>query len=343
VFPPEQLFYRLSKLDVKYKASVVATIAKYSSHRVPNRNHFALAKALEAGASLWTTNYDTLIEDALTILGLRFHVLSWPLDARCTVIGCGSLHFYKPHGSLHGGEPRNEQLVFDSKQVLLPLETSWRDAVTNDFSNKVIVLAGYKGNDIDLMPAISTTMRDSTSSALWMEFEKSVTEGQRSILPRTTVVPGNPSQKLQLHIARAISTNVNAFGPVVSYPTPEVEPVNFVRTHRATASLLSHVGDSGHARFQYALSALVDSPNDRKLSRRDFARSAILDYAIANAMAVRWAKIRLSRAATDAWTEEWDRFLLVLEKRGVRNWTNATIAAGTKHEPLAMWSNGFRQ
>lgn len=342
VFPPEQLFYRLTKLGPEFKNSVVSTIFKYSSNRVPNRNHFALAKALEAGASVWTTNYDTLIEDALTALDLPVHSLSWPADPECKVINCGSLHIYKPHGSIQSEEPLNQNLVFDSEQVLLPLSNAWRDAVANHFSNKTVVLAGYKGNDIDLIPALAATMRESTSFAIWMEFPDSVTDRQRLMLPRTNVVPGNPSIELQAFISRSTSTDIAAICEDVEFRASFVGPVNFVRTHRAAASLLSHIGKSGQARYEYAKSALLDAPEDRKRSRKALTRSVLLDYPFINSMGVRWAKIHLPNSADKSWNEQWAQYLLILERHGVRGWSNTEIDLGVNRQPLIAWNDEAR-
>jgi NAD-dependent SIR2 family protein deacetylase len=95
VFPPEQLFYRLSKLGPKYELSVLSTLREYSFDRSPNLNHYVLCEAIKAGASVWTTNYDVLIEKAAFDIGLRCHALAWPGPPVCTC-WTSSTHRYRP-------------------------------------------------------------------------------------------------------------------------------------------------------------------------------------------------------------------------------------------------------
>lgn len=120
----------------------------------PNAVHHVLAQALQAGARVWTANFDRHIESASARPVL---VAAWPGPP-----APGRL--CKPHGSLGG------PLVFTAEQALQPLRDDWRKQLTADVSGAShVVFIGYSARDFDLQPLWTELTRD--KHILWFDRE----------------------------------------------------------------------------------------------------------------------------------------------------------------------------
>jgi hypothetical protein len=103
----------------------------------PNTAHRAAAELAEAGAQVWTVNFDHLIEKALTT---PVGVSRWPDDPD------PAARILKPHGSLGGS------LVVRSEQVLSGLPPPWDNKLRADVAGRTVIFLGYSGRDLDLRP-----------------------------------------------------------------------------------------------------------------------------------------------------------------------------------------------
>ena len=339
VFPPEQLFYRLSRLGRKYERSVISTLLEYSFDRLPNLNHFALCEAIEAGASVWTTNYDTLIEKAAFSMGLRCHALAWPESPYCA---CGDLHFFKMHGSFHQGDIASQKLIFQSSDVLQQMRSDWESAFTNSFKDSDVLIAGYKGNDIDVMPVLKKCVRESSSTVLWFELEGAVTPRQAKSLPKLTFVLGDPSFEFRCHLVDRYWLDGALAVSEASPDIPMPSPVDFPMTHAAKAALLGQLERSESARKELRQSILHDPFQLRFESLGKLVQSICLENRYANFFA-RKLSISLVHVPLPFLRDSaWFRYLLLNETYGTRDWMSRRIRRHGQRQAVKEWGYGAR-
>jgi len=350
LFPPKQLFYRLASLGKSYEHSINATLLRYLSGRPPNRNHVVLARALKEGATVWTTNYDLLIEGAAEELRVDHHVLAWPGPPECEQPGCQAAHIYKPHGTFRGDDPREQRLIYQSPDVLKGLRGDWERALRRDLDlrERQVVLAGYSGNDIDIMPVIVEAARGAKQdmqAGVWFEGGKANVDRLRETLPRSVAVEqGNPSVLLQRRCLALLELPEDEIpaDPEVSKETPE--PVALRVTHLARAVLLDHFAEPRRAREELRRSVVLgrDPVGLRLQAAGRLARGAAFDIPPVN---------RIARAATRSlsWTplpalrrRAWRYYLLFNETAG----TSRALARQTqryeRRVPVRAWDFAAR-
>jgi SIR2-like domain len=350
LFPPEQLFYRLASLGSSYERSINATLLRYLSGRPPNRNHVVLARALQAGAAVWTTNYDLLIERAAEELAVGYHVLAWPGPPDCDRPGCQAAHIYKPHGSFGGDDPRDQRLIYQSPDVLGGLRNDWERTLRRnlDLRERQVVLAGYSGNDIDILPVIveaARGARQDVQAAVWYEGGKDNIDRLKEMLPRSVAVEkGNPSVLLQHRCLTLLELPDDAIpsDPEVSKETPE--PVALRVTHLATAILLDHFDQPRQARAELWRSvALGRDPVGLRLHAvARLTRGAAFDIPPVN---------RVARAVTRSlsWTplpalrrRAWRNYLLFNETAGTSRALERQIQRYERRVPVQAWDFASR-
>lgn len=151
---PEALLSRLADRGVDVEHELRQALAGGQ----PNALHYAAAAVLDRGRSVWTTNFDELIETAAAQLGVSFHRVLYDGDPEC---GCKFGHIFKPHGTLSGS-----RLVARSEQVLRPLPAPWLLRLRRDFEGADVALVGYAGADVDLRSGLRAAL-DETRSATW--------------------------------------------------------------------------------------------------------------------------------------------------------------------------------
>lgn len=140
---------------------------------VPGVVHEVLGRHLGAGGSVWTVNYDELIEDATR---RSCEVAAWP-GPPCAH-RTGVLH--KPHGTLGG------DLIATSRDVLAPLSDDWREALATAVDGRVVVFVGYSGLDFDFHP-IWDELLLGARHVVWFDFDDPAGQvRKRRMLPELT-------------------------------------------------------------------------------------------------------------------------------------------------------------
>ncbi len=133
----------------------------------PNALHFAAAEALRSGNSVWTPNFDELIEDAARRRGIEIHRLLPRDQPDC---GCPHGHLIKVHGTLGG-----DTVLARSEDVLDRLSEPWAQRLHADFVDAEVALVGYAGADLDLRLALRDALR-ATRRARWFDVPERMSE-----------------------------------------------------------------------------------------------------------------------------------------------------------------------
>jgi hypothetical protein len=121
----------------------------------PSVVHEIAAAAAADGAAVWTTNYDTLIEEAAALRGRPVGTVNVPFGA-----DPGAHGIVKVHGSLNRrvevGSPWTigEGLIYTVPPLLLGLRPAWRERFVDDVRDSHLVVLGYAGADIDMYPEL---------------------------------------------------------------------------------------------------------------------------------------------------------------------------------------------
>ncbi|MDQ3956591.1 MAG: SIR2 family protein [Actinomycetota bacterium] len=187
---PESFFHAFASAGVDVVRALVDTFN--ASVPQPNAVHHACASLLKDGAKTWTTNYDTLLEEACDDLGRRAAVWTPPAPQP------PHYDIAKPHGSLRArvkgvwsADP-SLSLVFETTHLLADLPAEWADALVHNATGRGIVLVGYSGADVDMAPHLKQAI-DAADWALW--FATSSEERRlirRYDLSRRPGPPGDP-------------------------------------------------------------------------------------------------------------------------------------------------------
>ena len=187
---PESFFHTFVTAQVDVVGALVETFNANAPE--PNAVHRACASLLAGGATAWTTNYDTLLEEACRDLGRPAAVWASP-EPR------SSRHdLAKPHGSLpprsNGTWPAQPapNLVFETSHLLADLPETWADAIVGDVAGRGIVLVGYSGADVDIAPHLARAL-DAAEWTAWfaMPREAALLERRYDLRSRSGP-PGDP-------------------------------------------------------------------------------------------------------------------------------------------------------
>ena len=155
----------------------------YSSleSKLPNANHFFLALALKAGHCIFTTNVDTLIEQACKKLELpcnpivRENEFEHFLEEQSK--GESGMDFtsqlFKLHGSIEideVGSKKYESIRFVLDRVGLGLTENQEKIFSACLQDYDFIFLGYSGNDhFSVLPVLLTV--DSDQKIYWFKFE----------------------------------------------------------------------------------------------------------------------------------------------------------------------------
>lgn len=127
----------------------------------PNAVHRLAVRVLEAGGSVWTTNWDEWIERAHEqVAGRAARVAVHGADP--PPAGTGA------YGKLHGTAADPSTLLFRTSQVIRPLAEDWHRAIVDSCRGRALLVAGYGGADVDLYPALSEAL-SAARAAYWLE------------------------------------------------------------------------------------------------------------------------------------------------------------------------------
>lgn len=148
----------------------------------PNPNHYFLALALSKGHCVFTTNVDTLIEQAGDRLGIQYHLLV--NDDNYNDLPNNSIddepnidfesRLFKLHGSIERDENRlanYETIRFALDRVGLGLTKAQEKALSDCLRNLDFIFFGYSGNDhFSVQPILKEV--GSSKSIYWFRFRR---------------------------------------------------------------------------------------------------------------------------------------------------------------------------
>lgn len=186
---PERLFSILSE-DSDDERHLYTWLADVLGGHEYNTNHWIAAQCLGAGAEVWTTNFDTLIEKAFDALVVDVHVVSWPEEP--TDCRCPRGHLFKVHGTV------GSRLIFSSEHVLQGLSDAWSARLSKAITKRDVLVAGYQGADLDIAPIMQKYLPDARRTR-WMELPGRSTERLLRRFPFLSsggVIEGDPSVAL---------------------------------------------------------------------------------------------------------------------------------------------------
>jgi tetratricopeptide (TPR) repeat protein len=151
---PEALLSRLVSAGIDIDAELRALL----SGGEPNALHAVAAEVLRRGDSVWTTNFDELIETAAAGADAKIHRLTPGDDPHCE---CERGHLVKVHGTLTA-----ERVLARSEDVLTPLADPWLVRLRRDLAGARVAIVGYAGADIDLRSGLADALSDART-ATW--------------------------------------------------------------------------------------------------------------------------------------------------------------------------------
>jgi hypothetical protein len=136
----------------------------------PNAAHHAIARLAAAGATVWTVNFDHLIERAG---GPGLVPCAWPaVPADAPADGP---KLFKPHGTL-GGE-----LIVDAEAVLRGLPPAWEERLRADVAGRTVVFLGYRGFDLDFQPIWDDVLA-AARDVLWFDLQDPAADRHKRLL-----------------------------------------------------------------------------------------------------------------------------------------------------------------
>lgn len=156
---PEPFILALRRSGV----DIMGWLRETLSGGAPNAAHAALAQLAEAGAAVWTVNFDDLIERAAAG---RLAVSAWPEEP------AAGARLLKPHGTVTG------ELIADSEQVLLGVRPDWEARLRADVAGRTVAFVGYSGHDLDFQPIWDDVLHDA-AQVLWFDLPLAADERRR--------------------------------------------------------------------------------------------------------------------------------------------------------------------
>ncbi len=145
--PPEAFF---QIFDACSPRETEAAFRECLTSDEPNPNHEIAAKVFESGGTIWTTNFDTLVETALGIAWDDTTLVAF--DQKDTRDLCEDLdiRLIKPHGTL----PNPASWIFRSRDVLKPLTSGFENRLRKDVAEHYFAFLGYSASDLDIKPVL---------------------------------------------------------------------------------------------------------------------------------------------------------------------------------------------
>jgi tetratricopeptide (TPR) repeat protein len=275
---PEPLFRSLMLAGVDMEELLTEVFS--SAGAKPNAVHFVLAHLLlTTDAKVWTTNYDTLIEDAIDHLA----------EKRGKLI-VAPVNLMKPHGTFKqvdtGRWAGSERLVFNADQVVIDWPQSRRDQLYKDCENASLVLLGYSGLDVNSYSALRAAIRVA-STVDWLVLEGS---GPASAKTREAILFRFPelTDKQLIGSGNPSADFVGKFGRGLDFATETTlekgeESVPVMGPMADLTAITRRVS-------QFATQGIVA----RELGERSVARSLFKDALSAGKSAI-WPRVQMLR------------------------------------------------
>ena len=245
---PEALLSRLAGRGI----DIDAELRQMLRGGDPNAVHFAAATALGQGCSVWTTNFDELIEAACLDLHVDPHRLLPGDDPACD---CRQGHLVKIHGTFSG-----QRVIARSEDVLAPLPEGWLRRLESDLTAAHVAIVGYAGADIDLRSGLRQALNAATDVRwfglprdrlpLETRFPQLAKGGtiafQESDRPDLAFLDWAARYDLTVNTPAHVATATAGPLPPVAVPDPTFEADSLLR-----ASVADDFGQFGLARKQY--------------------------------------------------------------------------------------------
>lgn len=133
----------------------------------PNAIHYILATYLHHGATIWTTNYDTLLEEAVEASRGTL-VTCQTVSSQCEALG----RIRKPHGTFIRGESgrweSDQGLFFGGKNMRLSWPQHYATHLVEESAGSHLTIIGYSGQDIAPYRHLKRAI-DVAASVTWHE------------------------------------------------------------------------------------------------------------------------------------------------------------------------------
>jgi hypothetical protein len=273
LFSPELLFAALDDGRASTRQTIRREMWRQIETLEPGPNHAAIAALGAAGARVWTTNFDTLIERAAERLGIPCTVVAPPLlPSAADGVELGRLVIIKPHGSFPlTGDPAREpavhdyELLFRATDVWRQLGTAWVDQLVHDFTDRSVRLFGYRGADLDVVPALLEALPGARDTEWWegswaldnaAALERRFGRVSGTLAVRTSDDPSLHLQKLASDRAPRFDPSVV---PLLVGPTTTSRPCGTTpQTWTARARIRGQFRGAVAARKAYARAIAVD-------------------------------------------------------------------------------------
>lgn len=156
----------------------------------PNVVHRVAARVLRMGGSVWTTNYDTLIEEALE--ELRRSVAPEEQVAPVKVHGT-----FDPRPSGRWDRPSGP-LLFSSPALLRGLDPKHLFLMRREFDDRDVHVFGYAGADIDLFPALRETLPTARSLRWYLPSSGDLDGSLRDLRDRYGLTPEDGRRRIEV-------------------------------------------------------------------------------------------------------------------------------------------------
>jgi hypothetical protein len=259
---PEVLLSRLAAAGIDIDSELRAMLRGGK----PNAVHLMAVYVLGRGQSVWTTNFDELIEAAAFDAGVAVHVLLPGDGADCR---CMRGHLVKVHGTLSGGT-----VLARSEDVLRPLPQPLVARLRADLAGALVGVIGYAGADIDLRTGLREALCDAVEAtwfcrpeeeaSLRLRFSEPINSGKLALQigsrPDLDALAWGKREHLTAEIPRTLlrlaGEPIEHHSPVAAY-----RPNALVR-----ARVLDDFGRPTEARLLYA-KALRSGPRRRTAAR----------------------------------------------------------------------------
>jgi len=162
---PEKFYERLLELthgDRKRLALWKAVAQPFE----PNFNHYFLVQySVFVGAPLFTTNFDTLFEEAAKRMSIDVNPLdrtsdfAKPLDSE-------KLNLVKLHGTI--GSDKNLASIYTTTTEISRFNPSVIDFIQSQMESRALTIVGYSGRDLDHFPFIVEKSKDPKVTVYWI-------------------------------------------------------------------------------------------------------------------------------------------------------------------------------
>jgi tetratricopeptide (TPR) repeat protein len=156
--PPEAIF---QVIDSCQRLRLQEALTSILGNGQPNITHYIAANLLKKNGVIWTTNYDTLIEQAAKLSPADSTKIAF--DQRIdNSFKDENIRLIKPHGTL----PVPDTWAFRSQDVLRQAPFYVKDRLLNDIKKHYMIFLGYSASDLDLRPILQHAIED-VGIGLW--------------------------------------------------------------------------------------------------------------------------------------------------------------------------------